>query len=62
MTVTTCGVQIPGGLFLPGMIIGCAIGQITTNIRKNVFGGDNIVIGQSYEIMGAAAMLAGYTR
>ena len=32
MTITTAGIQVPSGLFLPGMIIGCALGQIANNI------------------------------
>lgn len=27
-TITTYGTMVPAGLFLPGMIIGCALGQV----------------------------------
>lgn len=27
-TITTYGTFVPAGLFLPGMIIGCALGQV----------------------------------
>lgn len=30
MTILTQGIQTPGGLFLPGMIIGCALGLIVS--------------------------------
>jgi H+/Cl- antiporter ClcA len=32
LTIITYGTNVPAGLFLPGMIIGCAIGQIYTMI------------------------------
>jgi H+/Cl- antiporter ClcA len=28
----TYGTNVPSGLFLPGMIIGCALGSITANL------------------------------
>jgi H+/Cl- antiporter ClcA len=60
--VVTAGSQTPGGLFVPAMIIGCAIGSLLNAGRKGFFDKDNPVTGQSYEIMGCAAMLAGFTR
>lgn len=27
-TITTYGTMVPAGLFLPGMIIGCALGEV----------------------------------
>jgi len=65
MFVITYGVNVPAGLFLPGMIIGCALGQIyvkalthfefidkeiTDDLRKNMI------------VISTAAALAGYTR
>jgi H+/Cl- antiporter ClcA len=44
------------------MIIGCAIGSLINTARKAIFSNNNPVMGQSYEIMGCAAMLAGFTR
>lgn len=32
-TITTYGVWVPAGLFLPGMIIGCAVGSAFETIR-----------------------------
>ena len=33
-TIITYGTNVPSGLFLPGMIIGCAIGDIYFDISK----------------------------
>lgn len=60
--VVTAGSQIPGGLFVPAMIIGCALGSLVNSAREGIFKNFNPVMGQSYEIMGCAAMLAGFTR
>ena len=38
-TIVTYGVNIPGGLFLPGMIIGCALGSCYETLRINWFDG-----------------------
>jgi len=32
MTITTYGVWIPAGLFLPGIIMGGALGRLYTNV------------------------------
>mmetsp|Transcript_54652 Transcript_54652/g.75067 ORF Transcript_54652/g.75067 Transcript_54652/m.75067 type:complete len:105 (+) Transcript_54652:239-553(+) len=66
-TVTTYGVWVPAGLFLPGMIMGCAMGIIWGKTLDGIVHGiwpDNQYeyVKQSKQIMGAAAMLAGYTR
>lgn len=60
--VTTAGTQTPGGLFVPAMIIGCALGSLVNEGRNWLMANANPVVGQSYEIMGCAAMLAGFTR
>lgn len=42
-TITTYGTWVPAGLFLPGMIIGCALGQVTfqtMNFIGLIFGTD----------------------
>jgi len=36
-TITTYGVWVPAGLFLPGIIVGCAIGAIYEEINQKVF-------------------------
>jgi chloride channel 7 len=65
MTIITYGVSIPAGLFLPGMIIGCAIGQLyaqilldTELIHKPQFD----EVRKNCIIIGIGATLAGYTR
>lgn len=62
-TITTYGVWVPSGLFLPGIIIGCGLGQLYYQIFEEVFPNSEYRANhQSYKIMGASAMLAGYTR
>ena len=62
-TITTYGIWVPAGLFLPGILIGCSVGLIYMEILIDWFGMDIRGIGgQSYIICGASAMLAGYTR
>ena len=36
-TITTYGVWVPAGLFLPGIIIGCAVGSTYETLRVSVF-------------------------
>ena len=36
-TITTYGVWIPAGLFLPGIIMGGALGRLYTNIIQYIF-------------------------
>lgn len=36
-TITTYGVWVPAGLFLPGIIIGCGIGSLYETIRGSIF-------------------------
>ena len=37
-TITTYGVWAPSGLFLPGIIIGCAVGGCYAEIQAAIFG------------------------
>jgi chloride channel 7 len=43
--VFTAGTFIPGGLFVPGMIIGCAIGALVKDLRTYLLSNDNPFIG-----------------
>jgi len=64
-TITTYGVNVPAGLFLPGMIIGCAIGEIYAHSvwYMNIIDDEHYTKYRiPYIIIGMAAMLAGYTR
>jgi H+/Cl- antiporter ClcA len=64
LTITTYGIWVPSGLFLPGIIIGCAFGQFYAQIIDVLFPETYAanINNQSYKIMGASAMLGGYTR
>jgi len=57
---TTFGVQVPSGVFVPGIIIGLAVGQLYGNIWVTLFPSQSE--SQSYLLVGAAAMLTSYTR
>ena len=62
-TITTYGVWVPAGLFLPGILVGCSI--VILYLDLMVFGFNASVDrlgGQTYIIVGASAMLAGYCR
>jgi H+/Cl- antiporter ClcA len=61
----TYGVNVPAGLFLPGMIIGCAVGHIYGYLLQQL----NIIDESDYEsnkknyiIIAIAGYMAGYTR
>jgi chloride channel 7 len=61
-TITTYGVWIPAGLFLPGIIMGGALGRLYTFLIQDTFGYDNPNEMQQNALLGAAAMLSGYCR
>ena len=64
-TIVTYGTNVPSGLFLPGMIIGCALGEIYAKIMLNIEIYDEEhykAYRTTYIILGMGAMLAGYTR
>jgi H+/Cl- antiporter ClcA len=65
LTCITYGTNVPAGLFLPGLIIGCCIGQIYSEILYNL----GVVSDDNYSsnrkaliIIGINAMMSGYTR
>jgi len=60
LTIVTYGTAIPAGIFLPGILIGCSLGRmlglfIVNNIVKDIHP-------STYAIIGAASVLAGYSR
>ena len=64
-TIITYGTNVPAGLFLPGMIIGCSIGEIYAHSLYNwgaLDDGHYQKYRVIYIILGMGAMLAGYTR
>jgi len=44
-TITTYGTNVPAGLFLPGMIIGCALGKVLFIFAED----QNLVFGTKKE-------------
>lgn len=69
MTITY-GTNVPAGLFLPGMIVGSALGEILARTLKDYtyFGDDKESIDiylntrKHFVVLGCGAVLAGYTR
>jgi chloride channel 7 len=64
-TITTYGTNVPAGLFLPGIILGCCLGELYAMALHRIGlqsdeGYQNVV--KNYVVVGIAAMLAGYTR
>ena len=61
-TILTYGTWCPAGLFLPGIIMGGAMGRLyTSGIQKLTghFSSDELLLNA---LLGAAAMLSGYCR
>jgi len=67
-TITTYGTNVPAGLFLPGMIIGCALGRTVFAGMKHAdliyYSGQDELdgIARSYVVLACGAFMAGYTR
>jgi len=64
-TITTYGVNVPSGLFLPGMIIGCAIGDLYCHFVQQsgwVTEDHTKDFRTTYIVLAMGSMLAGYTR
>ena len=61
-TITTYGVWIPAGLFLPGIIMGGALGRLYTYMIQDIFDYEDVNEMQQNALLGAAAMLSGYCR
>ena len=66
-TIVTYGVWVPAGLFLPGIIIGCAVGGCYTELQSIIT--DTPLSKMVYNetavtpvLVGAGAMLSGYCR
>ena len=60
MTLVTYGTAVPAGLFFPGILIGCTLGRILTLFISTTF--ETTVQPATYAIIGAASVLAGYSR
>ena len=63
-TITTYGVHVPAGLFLPGIIIGCALGTIYQDISSMILDDETTdhVYGVIPILLASGAMLSSYTR
>jgi H+/Cl- antiporter ClcA len=64
-TIVTYGTNVPSGLFLPGMIIGCALGEIYSHLclASGIYDEEHYKTYRViYIILGMGSMLAGYTR
>ena len=69
-TITTYGTNVPAGLFLPGMIVGCALGNLYSKFIDwcGIFEFDTAYqklhddIRKKYITIGCGAFMAGYTR
>ena len=59
-TIITYGTAIPAGLFLPGILIGCSLGRVLGLFIENYIVQE--IHPSTYAIIGAASMLAGYSR
>lgn len=66
-TFITYGTNVPAGLFLPGMIIGCAIGHMYGYLLRNIIPG--LLNDISYDlskknfiVLAIGGFMAGYTR
>lgn len=62
-TITTYGIWVPAGIFVPGIIMGCCLGLLYLELLVSGFNASTYRVGsQSYLVIGSAAMLGGYTR
>jgi hypothetical protein len=62
MFIFTQGSWTPAGVFMPGMVIGSGLGICVHGTMALINPNQNPLLGSSYQIMGAAAFLASYTR
>jgi H+/Cl- antiporter ClcA len=62
LSITTYGIWVPGGILVPGIIMGCSIGLLYLELLVGGFGASTNRVGsQSYLAIGASAMLGSYT-
>ena len=61
-TITTYGVWVPAGLFLPGIIVGCAVGAIYEELNQSLFEHDEKSYSASVVpvLLAVGAMLSAY--
>ena len=61
-TITTYGIHVPAGLFLPGIITGGALGRLYARSLKLIGVTERPYEVRNNALLGATAMLAGYCR
>lgn len=62
-TLLSYGTNIPAGLFVSGILIGCTFGRIIGEFVKfNIASDPTSISTSSYAVVGAAAILSGYAR
>jgi len=60
MTIFSYGTNIPAGLFVSGILIGCAYGRLFGLFVSQYI--SSSIKPSSYAVVGAASILAGYAR
>ncbi|MBW4471071.1 MAG: chloride channel protein [Stenomitos rutilans HA7619-LM2] len=58
LTMVACGVEVPGGLFVPSMILGASLGHLVGLANHAVLGGDPVL----YALAGMGAFLGASAR
>ncbi len=48
LMITTAGVWVPSGLFLPGMIVGSGLGLVLKQSLSEILSNQNPLLGSSY--------------
>jgi chloride channel 7 len=62
LCMLTYGTFVPSGLFVPGILMGCGLGQWFASFTEDVFDPDHLVNANLYAITCAGAILVSYTR
>lgn len=60
MTIFSYGTNIPAGLFVSGILIGCGYGRLFGKFVETYITSD--ITPSSYAVVGAASILSGYAR
>ena len=63
-TITTYGVWVPAGLFLPGIIVGCAVGALYSELSLFITGYESATYSEAVIpiLLAVGAMLSAYCR
>lgn len=58
LTMIACGVEVPGGLFVPSMILGASLGHLVGMVESRFLGGEPVI----YALTGMGAFLGASAR